>query len=135
MLLSVQCICRSGEVWRLLKCSTELPEILPYSGEMKTCAHKVRERKLSYVNAYIRDLEKGAGGTCLQARRRDADAENGRMRTAREGEGGRTEREPGRMRTSTAALRLELSLALRRRTRETARGREPQRQGTVTTYG
>ena len=133
MLLSVQCICRSGEVWRLLKCSTELPEILPYSGEMKTCAHKVRERKLSYVNAYIRDLEKWAGGTCLQARRRDA--ENGRMRTAREGEGGRTEREPGRMRTSTAALRLELSLALRRRTRETARGREPQRQGTVTTYG
>lgn len=48
------------------------------------CTQSQRARKLSYVNAYIRDLEKRAGGTCLQARRRDADAEDGLRDTARE---------------------------------------------------
>lgn len=48
------------------------------------CTQSQRARKLSYVNAYIRDLEKRAGGTCLQARHRDADAEDGLRDTARE---------------------------------------------------
>ena len=47
-----------------------------------------REKQISYVNSYVRDLEKWYWGTYLQGRNRDTDIENRLLDSAREGKGG-----------------------------------------------
>ena len=47
-----------------------------------------REKQISYINAYIWNLERWYGWTYLQGSSGDADTENRLVDTAREGEGG-----------------------------------------------
>ena len=49
---------------------------------------EIRKRKISYINAYIWNLEKQYGWAYLQGRNGDADTENGLADTAGEGEDG-----------------------------------------------